>query len=342
MQAAKDIRFGIERMTAIKILAIVPLVAVLLGSESAGQQAPLQIPAKTEKVKIAYPSRGITVLPLRIAQVKGFFRDEGLESEIIQMRAGVIVTALTTGDIDYGSALDSVVRASARGQSLKGLLSFVNKPMHYLVSRAEFNSVRELRGKTLAISSFGSSEQYTSNAILRAHGLDPDKKDVQVVALGDSPVRLEALRRGIVDATVVLIPHVIVAGNLGFKILAHAGDFIELSTPGVGTTDKLLRERHDQVKRVVRAALRGLLFLAQNRDESIRIMKEWLALDEDIAVKAYDMGLRSFSEDGSPSEKGLLTSIQLERERAGIKKDIPISKVFDLGILQEVQKELKR
>ena len=329
-------------MTAIKRLAIVPLVAVLLVSESAGQQPPPQISPKTEKIKIAYPSRGITVLPLRIAQVKGFFRDEGLEPEIIQMRAGVTVTALTTGDIDYGAPLDSIVRASARGQPLKGFLSFVNKPMHYLVSRTEFNSVRELRGKTFAISSFGSSEQYTTNAILRAHGLDPDKKDVQVVALGDSPVRLEALRRGIVDATVVLIPHVIVAGNLGFKILAHAGDFIELSTPGVGTTDKLLRERPDQVKRVVRAALRGLLFLTQNRDESIRIMKEWLALDEDIAAKAYDMGLRSFSEDGSPSEKGLLTSIQLETERAGIKKDIPISKVFDLSILQEVQKELKR
>ncbi len=329
-------------MKAIRKFAFIPLIAVLLGTESAGQQAPLQILAKTEKVKIAYPSRGITVLPLRIAQVKGFFKDEGLEPEIIQMRAGVTITALTTGDIDYGAPLDSIVRASARGQPLKGLLSFVNKPMHYLVSRSELNSVRELRGKTLAISAFGSSEQYTTYAILRGHGLEPDKKDVQVVALGDSPVRLEALKRRIVDGTVILIPHVLVAENLGFKILAHAGDFIELSTPGVGATDKLLREKPDQVKRVVRAAVRGLLFLRRNRDESVRIMKEWLALDVEIAGRAYDMGLKSFSEDGSPSEKGLLTSIQLERERAGIKKDIPLSKVFDLSILQEVQRELKR
>jgi len=330
------------RVTAVKRLVLNLLVVFLVNSESAAQQVPLPILAKTEKVRIGYPSRGITVLPLRIAQIKGFFKEEGLEAEIIQMRAGVIVTALSTGDIDYGSALDSIVRSSARGQPLKGLVSFVNKPMHYLVSRAEFSSVRELRGKTLAISSFGSTEQYTTNAILRAHGLEPDRKDALIVALGDSPVRLEALKRGIVDATVILIPHVIVARNLGFKVLAHAGDFIELSTPGLGTNDKLFRDRPDQVKRVVKAAVRGLLFLRHNRDESVRIMTEWLALDKDIAGQAYDMGLKSFSEDGSPSEKGLLTSIQLEQERAGVKKDIPISKVFDLGILQEVLRELKR
>src|SRR3990172_2515242 len=332
----------VSRVKALEALSLVPLLFTFMSSESGAEQTPLPIPVKTEKVSIAYPSRGITVLPLRIAQIKGFFKEEGLEPEIIQMRAGVIITALSTGDIDYGAALDSLVRASARGQPLKGLLSFVNRPMHYLVSRAELSSVRELRGKTLAISSFGSTEQNTTNAILRAHGLEPDRKDVLVVALGDSPVRLEALKRGIVDATVILIPHVIVARNLGFKVLAHAGDFIELSTPGLGTNDKLFRDRPDQVKRVVKAAVRGLLFLRHNRDESVRIMTEWLALDKDIAGQAYDMGLKSFSEDGSPSEKGLLTSIQLEQERAGVKKDIPISKVFDLSILQEVQKELKR
>lgn len=330
------------RIKTLKLLAWAFLSAALIFSEWPGPQALSQTGGKTEKITIAYPSRGITVLPLRVAQVKGFFKAEGLEPEIIQMKASVTVTALTTGDIDYGAALDSIVRASARGQPLKGLLSFVNKPMHYLVSRSEFNSVRDLRGKTLAISAFGSSEQFTTFATLRAHGLDPDKKDVKVVALGDSPVRLEALKQGIVDATVVLIPYVIVAENLGFKILANAGDFLELSTPGVGTSDKLLRERPDQIKRVVRAAVRGLLFLRQNRDESLQIMMQWLALDKDTAGKAYNMGLKSYSEDGSPSEKGLMASIQLETEKAGIKKEVPISKVFDLSFLHEVQREIKK
>ncbi|MBI4528735.1 MAG: ABC transporter substrate-binding protein [Deltaproteobacteria bacterium] len=325
-------------MVDLKRLAVFLILAVAFVSTATARKAWPQAPAKSERVRIGYPSRGLTVLPLRVAQVKGFFKEEGLEPEIIQMRAGVTVTALMTGDIEFGSALDSLVRAAARGQPLKGLLSFVNKPMHYLVSRSEFNSVRDLRGKTLAISSFGSTEQNTTHAILKAHGLDPDKKDVLVVALGDSPVRLEALKRGIVDATVILIPHVIVAGNLGFRILAHAGDYIELSTPGLGTSDKLLRERPDQIKRTVRAALKALLFVRQNRDESIRIAKDWLALDDDTAGKAYDMGIKSYSEDGSPSEKGLLTSIQL----SGVKKDIPLTQVFDLGILREVQKELKR
>lgn len=327
---------------AIKKVAFVYLLVLLVNSAYAGEQVPLQVPAKTEKVRIGYPSRGITVLPLRVAQVKGFFKDEGLEPELIQMRAGVIVTALSTGDIDYGAALDSVVRASARGLPLKALVSFVNRPMHYLTARPEFTSVRELRGKTLAISSFGSSEHYTTLAILRAHGLDPEKKDVQVLALGDSLVRLEALKRRIVDASVILIPHVIVARNLGFKVLAYAGDFIELATPGLGTSDRLLEERPDHARRVVRTAVRGLLFLHRNWSESVRIMTEWLALDKNTSEEAYDLSLKSFSEDGTPSERGMLTSILLEKERGVIKGEVPLSKVADVRIVQEVQRELKR
>jgi ABC-type nitrate/sulfonate/bicarbonate transport system substrate-binding protein len=282
------------------------------------------------------------VLPLRLAQTQGFFQQEHLDAELIQMRAGITVTALSTGDIQYGAPTDSIVRSAARGQPLKGVLSFVNKPMHYLVAKANFNAVEELRGKTLAINSFGASEQLTLWALLKAHGIDPDKKDVQVVAIGDSPVRLEALKRGIVDATVVLNPHVIIARNSGFKVLGHAGAYLELSTPGIGVTDQLLKEKRDQAKRVVRALVKAILFMRKNKEESVRAAMNWLALDRDVAEKSYDMALDSFSEDGSPTLKGLQNSIMLEKQRANIKEEIAVARVFDFSLLQEVLGELKR
>jgi ABC-type nitrate/sulfonate/bicarbonate transport system substrate-binding protein len=229
-----------------------------------------QTSGSNETVRIAYPSRGITVLPLRIAQVQGFFQQERIDAELIQMRAGITVAALSTGDIDYGAPLDSIVRASARGQPLKALVSFVNKPMHYLVAKPQIRAVEELRGKVIALNSSGSSEQLTMTAILKSHGIDPDNKEVQIIFLGDSPVRLEALKRGIIDATMVLIPHVILASNAGFKVLGHAGSFMELSTPGLGTTERILKEKPDQVKRVVRAAVKAILFMRKNKQESVR------------------------------------------------------------------------
>jgi len=305
-------------------------------------RAEAQTAAVTEKIRIAYPSRGITVLPLRLAQTEGFFQQERLDAELIQMRAAITVTALSTGDIQYGAQTDSIVRSAARGQPLKGVLSFVNKPMHYLVAKPQFNSVEELRGKTLAINSFGASEQLTLWALLKAHGIDPDKKDVQVIAIGDSPVRLEALKRGIVDATVVLIPHVIIARNGGFKVLGHAGNYLELSTPGLGVTDQLLKDKRDQVKRTVRAVVKAILFMRKNKEQSVRAAMNWLALDRDVAEKSYDMALDSFSEDGSPTLKGLQNSVTLEKQRAVIKEEIPLTKVFDFSALQEVHSELKR
>jgi NitT/TauT family transport system substrate-binding protein len=305
-------------------------------------RADAQTPAKNEQIRIAYPSRGMTVLPLRLAQTQGFFQQERLDAELIQMRAGITITALSTGDIQYGAPTDSIVRSAARGQPLKAVLSFVNKPMHYLVAKPNFSAVEELRGKTLAINSFGASEQLTLWALLKAHGIDPDKKEVQIIAIGDSPVRLEALRRGIVDATVVLIPHVIIARNSGFKVLGHSGGHLELSTPGLGSSDQLLKEKRDQAKRTVRALVKAILFMRKNREESVRAAMSWLALERKVAEESYDMALDSFSADGSPSLKGLQNSIMLEKQRAGIKEDVPLMKVFDFSFLQEVHAELKR
>ena len=86
-------------------------MTALVESECRAEQALPQTPSRTEKVRIAYPSRGITVLPLRIAQVKGFFKDEHLEPEIIQMGVPVTIAALANGNIDYGAPTDSILRA---------------------------------------------------------------------------------------------------------------------------------------------------------------------------------------------------------------------------------------
>ncbi|MGH7874664.1 MAG: ABC transporter substrate-binding protein [Candidatus Binatia bacterium] len=313
------------------------LLAVLFPIDGVAP-ARAQTVAKAEIVRIAYPSRGVTVLPLRIAQVQGFFHQENLDAELIQMRAGITVAALTTGNLDYGAPLDSIVRAAARGQPLKAVVSFVNKPLHYLVAKPQIGTVAALRGRTIALNSFGSAEQLTLYAILKSHGIDADKKEVQIVFLGDSPVRLEALKRGIVDATMVLIPYVILASNSGLKVLGHAGSFMELSTPGLGTTDRIVKQQPDQVKKVVRAVVKAIVFMRKNKEESVRIMMSWLALNRDIAEKSYDMALDSFSEDGSPSQKGLMTSIEL----AGVKEDVSPAKVFDFSFLQAVLSELKR
>jgi ABC-type nitrate/sulfonate/bicarbonate transport system substrate-binding protein len=316
------------------------IAVIFTGVLMIGMIAEVQAPnaAKAETIRIAYPSRGVTVLPLRIAQVQGFFQQERLEAELIQMRAGITVAALTTGDLDYGAALDSIVRAAARGQPLKAVVSFVNKPMHYLVAKPQIATVGELRGRTIALNSFGSAEQLTLYAILKSHGIDAEKKEVHIVFLGDSPVRLEALRRNIVDATMVLIPYVILASNSGLKVLGHAGSFMELATPGLGTTDRIVKQKPDQVKRVVRAVVKAMLFIRKNREESVRITMSWLSLNRDVAEKSYDMALDSFSEDGSPSRKGLMTSIEL----SGVKEEVPLAKVFDFSFLQEIHNELRR
>ena len=63
--------------------------------------------------------------------------------------------------------------------------------------------------------------------------------------------------------------------------------------------------------------------MRKNKEESVRTAMSWLALDRDVAEKSYDMAFDSFSEDGSPTLKGLQNSVALEKQRAGIKEEIP-------------------
>jgi hypothetical protein len=199
-----------------------------------------QTASKGERVRIAYPSRGVTVLPLRIAQVQGFFQQEHLEAELIQMRAGITVAALTTDDLDYGAHRWIRLFGLRREQLLKAVLSFVNKPMHYLVSGPQIASVRELRGldhcaellrqrgavnsvRDLEISRHRRRQERSPNCVSRRQPWRSVKNAALSMRRWSDPLR---------DPRQQLRP----------QGLGHAGSFMELSTPGLGTTDRIVNK----------------------------------------------------------------------------------------------------
>ena len=289
-----------------------------------------------ERVTIATPSRGLFEFPVVVAMRKGFYRDEGIEVDKIQMQPAIGVKALMSGDVDYLLAWGSALRAAVSGVPIKAVLGFAGRPLHVLIARPEIKTPKDLKGKIIGVDSVAGTVDYLSRVAVRHFGFEPEK-DVKIIVTGESPTRLAALRAGAIDATPIDVAFAVKAEDEGFKRLVYLGDLIELPLSGIAVMDQKLQTQRDQIKRVVRAGVRGLRFMKQNRNETVQMLADYLRITPSQSARAYDASINSFTDDGIISDKGVLLDVQLTKERLKLTKDIPLSQLVDWSLVREIK-----
>jgi NitT/TauT family transport system substrate-binding protein len=292
-----------------------------------------------DRITVALTTVGGSFLAGGVAAKRGFFQQEGLNAELVQMNANVILPALLNDDLDYTLLFGSTVRTAVRGFPVKVLASFMDAPSQSLVARGNFNSVSALKGKNVAISSFGASAHLTTVLILRHFGIQP--AEVNFVAGGSDRARLTMLEQGLADAA-ILNPFVVVrAEKLGFRVVARAYELFSFPNYGFGTTDKKIREQRDVTKRALKALIRANRYIRENRDGTIQVLMDWAKIDQETATADYDTIQLISSSDGTIPERGL--RLWIDESKAALKSDreVALNEVADFSILSEVQKELK-
>jgi ABC-type nitrate/sulfonate/bicarbonate transport system substrate-binding protein len=294
-----------------------------------------------EKVIISYSSRDFSFLPGHVAATKGFFRDEGLEPVMVQMRPPIAAPALMNAEIHYTTTFGSILNAIMQGMPAKMLAVITEKSPYYIVARPGIKSVAELRGKKIGAQQRGLSDRVMAEAILEAKGVD--LKDVQFVTIsGDLPVRMGVLTSGLVDAVCLLPPGPVLLEKDGYRIIAGPND-VKLGVPTVGltATNQRLAEKRAEVKKVVRAMIRGVRFVRERRDETISIMAQWLSQKPDIATRSYDLIVAGYSQDGGTSDATWQALIDSRVQTVGLPRPSSLDQVRDFTLLREVQKDLK-
>ena len=311
-----------------KRLVMALSLIVLTGSASAA-----------DKVRISISAVDVSFLTAGVALKRGMFRDEGLDLELIRMNANVSITALATGDIDYTMVFASVVRGALRGLPMKVVASFMDSSTHLLIARPEYKTIRDLKGKTLAVSTYGATSDVAARMMMKHGGVDPEK-ELKIIQLGAERGRYAALKEGIVDVAVLSPPTDTDAQRNGFRVLSRFHELFKLPFTGIGTNLKKLKEKPDEVKRMVRAMLKANRFVRANREGSIQTMMDWIKVDRESAAATYDSTWKIFSEDGSISESGLKLVIDQGREAMKIERPVALAEVADFSFIREVQKEL--
>jgi NitT/TauT family transport system substrate-binding protein len=322
------------------VIKMLFLVALILAGVN-----PFEAKAQTnlKKVRIGVSETHVGYLPLQVAFHKGFYKDDGIELEIILMPTNVINTATLTGQLDINGAVTGTVGSAVQGSPMKLLIVTVGKPLLFLVSRKEIKDPRELKGKKIAGSSPAGSATILAKQALKHYGMDPDR-DAAVLPMGGSTTsRFAALETGVVDATVLPVPEVIFARAKGYNELTFMGDIAQFPQNGFGATERKMRESPDEVYRMVRATLRGLLFIAdaKNRDEIVQIiMKQHKVNDRKLAEQMLGYSQRVITKEAQVTNEEIQFLIDLMRTTAKVTRPVTVEQVVDFSFLEKARKDL--
>lgn len=331
------------RKTIVWLLVLTGLLALTLSA--CGGDKGKQQQGEADKLTLAVPRKSFGYLPLYVGISKGFFKEEGIDLSVIEFKPTESVAALVSGDIDISAAGTSIMRGAAQGAPVKAIMFYYDRASWQFVGQKNFKSINELKGKVIGVDSIGSQTQFAAKTALAASGLDPEK-DVTWVAVGSGSQSFAAMDSGTISATMLNVDEAAVLEQKGFSMLLSTGELMPTPFSGFGVTDKRIQENRDLLKRWIRAQVKSLIYTRDNPKEVAEIAANEFKMDPAVATKAVNLAIKAIASGvpGGADTDGLQKLI--DQDIVGPlklkKEEIPLNKITDLSIWEEVAREFKK
>jgi NitT/TauT family transport system substrate-binding protein len=290
---------------------------------------------------VGYPARSIGSVQLFIAQERGFFREEGVQVNLTQIRGDIAKAGMLTGDLFAYNSVATSTRAFQAGAPLKILVVNLQSPLFWLVTRPELKSFNDLKGKVMGTTSFGGVQHAAGLRMLRKGGLNPEK-DVTVVLAGDTQTQFQSVVSGAIQMAVLSPPTVIIARDkFKLNILANAVDeFPSFFQSGLAVSDKTFAERKHLVKSVLRAQAKANRFFFDNEAGASEVIAKFLKAESPVAVESYRISRQAFSATGIVSEKQIEEFLRIDAGIMKISDPLRAVAAFDSSLQRQVNQEL--
>ena len=299
-------------------------------------------PGKLAPVRIGIVSRSTLDMPFYVARERQFFREEGLEPEIILIRANLSVQALLGGSIDFGTATGTAVSAIVNGAEVRVVHAMSDAPSFDLIVQPNITSIQQLRGKKIGVAGLGGLTDILARQILIANQVPPEQ--VTFLPLGASDVTYVSLKAGVIEATMLQIPQTFMAQDEGFRKLASGGDVYRIVQGGLATSKTVLSERPDLVTKTIRATLRAVRLIKNDKKYALEFMKgPYLDLGKErerFTERAYDAAVRGYVLTGLVDEKLQREMISAAAQRVKVAPP-PLGRVFDFSFARKVSDSLR-
>ena len=315
------------------------LACLLLAAGLALTLSALPSKAQESKIRISYPGPSICCLSLFAAHQWKVFDRNGLAVEIIQARSQAANAALMSGDINYvaGVGPNSVV-ATLRGMPTRAVWFASNKSIYSLMSKPDIATLKDLRSKKIGVSGLGGTAEVSLKIALEAVHENP--KNFTFIGLGGTQL-LQALAAGTVDAVQLNPPYIYFAKKNGFKELLDVGSLVEMPLGGLTTMVATIRNKPDEVKRVIRSIQQAKDLMLQQKARSVELIANFLKVDRESAEDTFNLYKNTVSENGVPTTAGMNQIIEAIHMLGQLRdKKVAFTDVADDRIAREVAKEL--
>jgi NitT/TauT family transport system substrate-binding protein len=296
-----------------------------------------------DKIRIGMGAFSPTNSAVWVAEERGFFKKHGIDAEVIFIGGGAArgVNALLAGDIQFATAGGgAVISASLKGADVVMVAALNNKGVHRILVRPEIDTPEAIKGKKIAITTFGSSSHSVLTMVLDAWRIRPD--ELQILQIGSSPTMLLSLQKGVVDGAVLTDPSYFIAEDNGFRVLADLAKMnIHYLQSMMVSTRGYLRGNRDQATRVLRAYVEGIAFFKKNKKESVRIILKKMRMDADkekYAERTYEQYANLyFDRVPYPSPSGIRTVLESVAKENPKAKGAEPNSFIDSSLLKAIE-----
>jgi len=303
--------------------------------------------ARAEQVRTVVPRATLNYLSIPVAEVKGFFRDQGLENQTIVIPGSTAIAALVSGNVDYSGAGGSGMRAALRGAPIKAVMFQTEKVTWYLLAAPDIQKISDLKGKKIAVGTIGDTQDTLITMLVEREGVSGRNITRIAMPSRNTTSTILSLKSGAFSAAVVNADESLLGEKEGLRTLAFVGDLFPYPFQGFVATDKAIAERPNDIKRWLRAMARALMLIRDKPEEAADIALKKIPMGN-VSRPLVIEGIRRFAKalpegvPGLPSAQGIKNVMEFDvKLPLKIKEEVSPDKVMNLKLMREVKEELE-
>jgi NitT/TauT family transport system substrate-binding protein len=314
------------------LFAMLGVLAITANAQGQGALTP-------DRVVVSYPSKSITSFPiLETAQRRGFFQKEKLNVSAVYMRGGIDIKALLTGDADFGTGGTTAVTAFVAGAPLRIIMSLNSYVDQALYAQPKYRNLAQLKGQSIGSLNPGGLVDTLLRKIIVQNGLSPER-DFILLNMGGTPERYAALKSGTLAASMLSAPHSLHAEKEGFTKIAATRDYVDVPGTALVVRADKIKKQPQMIKRFLRASLRAMNYIRENRADTIQMIVREFGMDQEIASLAYNKLVDLLSADGKNRVEGYQLLVDFARAAQKVDRPIPAAQLIDETLLNELLRE---